>query len=78
MHFEPKPNFQIPKDEEEIKKKELHWILDAKHHIAEMVKENMAGPMELLDQYKNYEFVLNISIKAFVESLFVKQPEEGE
>ena len=38
----------------------------------------MAGPMELLDQYKKYEFVLNISIKAFVESLFVNSSEEGD
>lgn len=35
-----------------------------------MVKENMISPTALLDQYKKFEFVLNIDSKELIESLF--------
>jgi hypothetical protein len=70
LKMEAKPNFDIPKDEEEMRKRNLTWILDAKQAISRMVKENMVGPMALLDEYKQYEFVLNVDTDELLDSLF--------
>ena len=39
-----RPNFDIPMKEEELKQKDLYWIIDAKRAISQMVKENMVEP----------------------------------
>lgn len=70
LKMEERPNFEIPKDEAELKQKDLYWIIEAKQAISRMVKENMVAPQALLDQYKKYEFVLNVDSKELLESLF--------
>jgi hypothetical protein len=35
-----------------------------------MLKENMIAPCALLDQYKKFEFVLNVDRKELIDSLF--------
>ena len=44
LKMEERPNFEIPKDEAELKQKDLYWIIEAKQAISRMVKENMLAP----------------------------------
>lgn len=43
-------------------------------HIDEMYEANKVGPVELLEQYKKYEIVLNVDRNALVKDLF--KPDE--
>ena len=38
--------------------------------IEEMFQENIVGPLELLDKYKKYEYILNVDRKQLIKSLF--------
>ncbi len=38
-----------------------------------MIEENIKGPMELLDKYKAYEYILNVDKKELIQSLFGEQ-----
>jgi hypothetical protein len=35
-----------------------------------MFNENIVGPLELLEKYKQYEYILNVDKKALVKELF--------
>ena len=70
LKMEERPNFEIPRDETELKRKDLYWIIEAKQAISKMVKENMAGPQSLYEEYKKYEFVLNVDTTELIDSLF--------
>jgi len=48
------------------------WIVEAKEKISKMCQENMAGPEELLQQYKKYEYLLNIDRKQLINDLLNK------
>lgn len=49
---------------------EFPWVVDAKQKIQSMAESNMVGPMALLQQYKKYEFLLNVDEKAVKKDLF--------
>lgn len=70
LKMEERPNFAIPTSDEELRAADLYWIVEAKQAISKMVKENMVGPQALLDEYKKYEFVLNVDSDELLESLF--------
>ena len=46
------------------------WVTDAQQQIQSMFEENIQKPVEILDQYKKYEFLLNVDKKELVENLF--------
>ena len=66
LQKEKTPNF--PLDES------FPWIQDALRQIEEMYEENKAGPLELLNKYKQYEYILNVDKNALVKDLF--KPDE--
>jgi len=53
------------------------WIEEAKAKISLMFKENQVAPIELLDKYKKYEYILNVDKKKLIKELFNKVLEEG-
>lgn len=64
-----RPNFQI----------DLHfpWMNDATQKIAAMFNENIIEPLEILAQYKKFEYLLNVDRNALVDSLFANQENPG-
>jgi hypothetical protein len=50
--------------------KAFPWVTDAQQKIAEMFEENIKEPIGILDQFKKYEYLLNVDKKELVESLF--------
>lgn len=56
------PNFHLTE--------EFEWVVDAKNAIDEMINENIKGPIELLEKYKKYEYILNVDKKALLKELF--------
>lgn len=70
LKMEERPSFDIPRDEAQMKQRDLGWIVEAKNDISRMVRENMVGPQALLDEYKQYEFVLNVDTHELCDSLF--------
>ena len=48
------------------------WIKDAQAQIKEMFKENQQAPHALLEQYKKYEYILNVDKKKLIKDLFNK------
>jgi uncharacterized protein Smg (DUF494 family) len=56
------PNFKI--------NKEFPWIKEALVKLNFMLDQNVGGPNELLEEYKKYEYVLNVDKKALVDDLF--------
>jgi hypothetical protein len=48
--------------------------------MSRMIGENVDGPNDLLDQYKEYEYILNIDKKKLINDIFKvpKPPAEGE
>jgi hypothetical protein len=57
---------------------EFVWINDAKQQIKTMFAENQIAPTELLDQYKKYEYILNVSKTKLINNLFKKVNEDGK
>lgn len=55
LQKENQPNFAITED--------FPWVTDANRQISEMFNENIVGPMELLEKYKKYEYILNVDLK---------------
>lgn len=46
------------------------WIQDASDKINLMVDENVFGPIQLFEQFKKYEYILNVDKKALIKELF--------
>lgn len=49
---------------------DFSWIVDAKAKIMAMTEANTVGPLALLQQYKKYEFLLNVDEKQVKKDLF--------
>lgn len=62
LQKEKQPNFPITED--------FAWVVDAKSAIDAMIVENIKGPLELLEKYKQYEYILNVDKKALLKELF--------
>jgi hypothetical protein len=50
--------------------KEFPWIEDASTSLNAMLNDNVSGPLELLESYKQYEYILNVDKKALIDDLF--------
>lgn len=35
-----------------------------------MINDNISGPLELIESYKKYEYILNVDKKALIDDLF--------
>lgn len=62
LQKEKQPNFPITD--------QFPWIVDAVEKIDEMFQENIVGPLELLEKYKQYEYILNVDRKLLIKELF--------
>lgn len=56
------PNFPITE--------EFEWIVKARQDLGAMIEENIKGPLNLIDEYKKFEYILNVDKKALVKELF--------
>ena len=56
------PNFELTE--------EFPWFQDALHQVTEMIEENIKGPMELLEKYKKYEYILVTKKQKKISDLF--------
>lgn len=65
LQKEKLPNFPITED--------FPWIVDAAAQIDQMFEENIVGPLELLERYKQYEYILNVDRKQLIKELFGEQ-----
>jgi hypothetical protein len=64
-----RPNFQIDL--------QFPWMSDATQKITAMFNENIIEPLEILAQYKKFEYLLNVDRNALVDSLFANQENPG-
>lgn len=62
LQKEKQPNFPITEN--------FPWVVEAMKKIEEMFAENIVGPQELLEKYKQYEYVLNVDKKNLIKELF--------
>jgi len=62
LQKEKQPNFPITED--------FPWVVDAMKKIDAMFAENIVGPLQLLEKYKQYEYILNVDKKALIKELF--------
>lgn len=59
---EKQPNFPMTE--------EFEWVLDARDKMKQMFDENIVGPIDLLNKYKEYEYILNVDRKQLIKDLF--------
>lgn len=52
---EKQPNFPMTE--------EFPWVIDAQEKMKEMFDENIVGPLDLLNKYKEFEYILNVDRK---------------
>lgn len=50
------------------------WIREANQKIEEIYEENIQGPLKLLEEFKKYEYILNVDKNALAKELF--KPDE--
>lgn len=62
LELDTKPSFPITED--------FPWVDEALGQIQRMISENIVDPERLLQQYKKYEFVLNVSKGELKRELF--------
>jgi hypothetical protein len=62
LQKEKQPNFPITES--------FPWVVDAIKKIEDMFAENIVGPQELLEKYKQYEYILNVDKKNLIKELF--------
>ena len=60
LQKEKQPNFPITED--------FPWVVDALAKIQSMFQENIVGPNELLEKYKQYEYILNVDRKQLIKT----------
>jgi hypothetical protein len=65
-----KPNFKINSD--------FAWIKDANSKLSELIDDNISTPNELLDSYKEYEYIMNVDKREMVDNLFKTGPNKDE
>jgi len=53
------------------------WIQTAKAQIQKIFQENQVAPTELLNEYKKYEYILNVDKKKMIKDLFNKTIDEN-
>ena len=51
---------------------EFPWLKEARAQIKEIFNENQVAPQALLEQYKKYEYILNVDKKKLIKELFNK------
>jgi hypothetical protein len=49
---------------------DFDWIVEAKEELTKRFKDNIVKPLELLAQYKEYEYILNVDAKKLIKDLF--------
>ena len=64
LNLPDKPSFELNQD--------FPWLQEARSQIQAMFKENSLAPHALLDQYKKYEYILNVSKTRLIKDLFNK------
>ncbi len=57
-----KPNFPIDNN--------FPWIAEAQAQINQMFEENIKEPLNILQEYKKYEYLLNVDKRELTDSLF--------
>ena len=62
LELTPSPTFRLTRD--------FSWVADALQDIEKMIAENVIDPERLLDQYKKYEYVLNVDKGKLTKELF--------
>lgn len=62
LQKEKQPNFPITDT--------FPWVVEAVKKIENMFNENIVGPIELLEKYKQYEYILNVDKKNLIKELF--------
>ena len=62
LNLRDKSSFELSPD--------FPWLQEARSQIQAMFKENQVGPQALLDQYKKYEYILNVDKKKLKKELF--------
>jgi len=62
LELQPSPTFRLTPD--------FAWVADALQDIEKMIAENIIDPERLLDQYKKYEYVLNVDKGKLTKELF--------
>lgn len=51
------------------------WIADATKNLDTMIDGNVEGPEKLLEEFKKYEYILNVDKKQLIDDLFKGGPE---
>ena len=64
LNLPDKPSFELNSD--------FPWLQDARAQIQTMFKENQVAPHALLEEYKKYEYILNVDKKRLIKDLFNK------
>lgn len=64
LNLPDKPSFELNQD--------FPWLQQARAQIQAMFKENQVAPHALLEQYKKYEYILNVDKKRLIKELFNK------
>ena len=62
LNLEDRPSFELSQ--------EFIWLKEARSQIQAMFKENQVAPTDLINQYKKYEYVLNVDKKRMIKDLF--------
>ena len=64
LQKEKRPNFPIDD--------QFPWIMDSQSKINEIFEENIEEPQQLLNKYKEFEYILNVDRKVIIGQLFDK------
>ena len=62
LNLEDQPSFELSQD--------FIWLQEARQQIQAIYKENQVAPTALLDQYKKYEYILNVKKTSLIKELF--------
>ena len=62
LNLDDKSSFELSQD--------FVWLQTARSQIQAIFKENQVAPTALLDQYKKYEYILNVKKNSLIKDLF--------
>jgi hypothetical protein len=57
-----RPNFKIDSS--------FPWVVDAQQKITAMYEENIKDPLAIMDDYKKFEYLMNVDKKELSDKLF--------